>query len=343
MLKADAYGHGISGVLPAYETFSDWYAVATVEEGLTARGGTEKPVLLFGPAPEGKMTDAACAGLTFTVGDLAYARALDREMACAGMKAQCHLKIDTGLNRAGVSWRDQASDLEAIKEIAALEHLELTGVYTHFACGDGVQPWETEFTELQFRRYQHALEAMESAGISTGLHHCCATGGAIVHPEYQMDMIRLGMLPMGMSFSEESYDSFSLRPAMEWISFVSQIKYIAAGEGVSYDRTFVAPKPMRIGMVTCGYADGYHRSYSNRTQVLIAGKRAHVLGRIAMDYMMVDLTDIDDAVPGTPVVLMGSSGSDRITALEVARWGDSVCGEVTCSIGQRVPRIYVDK
>lgn len=342
VLKADAYGHGIEKVLPAYETFSDWYAVATVEEGLAVRDGSDKPILLFGPIPESKMVQAAQSRLTFTVGDWDYACRLNKEMERKSLTAECHLKIDTGLNRSGIRWRDSGS-IEAIRKIFTLNHLDFTGTYTHFACGEGTELWETEFTELQYQRYQDACKAMEVAGLSVGLRHCCSTGGSIVHPEYQMDMVRLGMMPLGMSFSPESVKQYELQPALQWISYVSQIKCIDTGEAVSYGCTFKADKPMRIGLVTCGYADGYHRSYSNRSQVLVSGKRVNVLGRIAMDYLVVDLTEIDGAAPGMQVILLGRDvNGEEISALDLSSWSDSVCGEVTCSISKRVPRIYIN-
>ncbi len=341
VLKADCYGHGIEGVMPAYETFSDYYAVATVEEGLAARAGTEKPVLLFGPVPEAQMTLSAQMELTFTVGSLDYAKRLSRVLAEKGLTATCHLKIETGLNRSGVRWRGPEA-LETIRAIQALPGLEFTGTYTHFACGEGQEPWELEFTKLQFDRFTQALEAMEAAHLTVGLRHCTSTGGSLMHPEYRLDMVRLGMLPMGMSFSDESVAQLGLIPAMTWVSWVTQLEDLPAGEAVSYSCTFRAEKDMRIAMVSCGYADGYRRAYSNKTSVLINGKKVNVLGRIAMDYMLIDVTDVTCAV-GDPVILLGSDGVNSVTAQELMRFGESVSGEVTCAISGRVRKIYTDE
>ena len=142
VLKADAYGHGITGVLPAYETFTDWYAVATVEEAQKIRAGSEKPVLLFGPVPENEMLGCALNQFTFTVGSTDYARRLSSAMQAAGVTAQCHLKIDTGLNRSGIRWRDPAASMEEIRQIMALPNLIFTGTYTHLACPEGPLDWE---------------------------------------------------------------------------------------------------------------------------------------------------------------------------------------------------------
>jgi len=341
VLKADAYGHGISGIMPAYETFSDWYAVATVEEGLAVRAQSKKPVLLFGPVPETQMADAARNGLTFTVGSTAYARTLAEKLSAAGLTADCHLKIETGLNRSGIRWRG-TNALTQIREIHSHTCLRFTGTYTHFACGEGQEAWELEFTKLQFDRYMEACRAMEVAGLTIGIRHCCSTGGGLVHPEYLLDMVRLGMMPMGMCYSDKSAAALDLIPAMTWVSYIAQVETVVPGEAVSYGCTFRPEKPMRIGMVTCGYADGYRRSYSNKSHVLVGGKKVRVLGRIAMDYMMIDLTDVENAEIGTEVTLLGSDGIHLVSAQELSQYGESVSGEVTCAISNRVKRIYLD-
>lgn len=342
VLKADAYGHGITGVLPAYETFTDWYAAATAEEALRIRQGSKKPVLIFGPVPEDLMVPAAEKDLTFTVGNIAYAQRLADKLEAAGLTAQCHLKLDTGLNRAGVRWRAGSDALEQIRQIQSHSCLQFTGTYTHLACGEGQLDWEIAHTKLQMDRYLEAVSAMETAGLPVGIRHCCSTGGGLVNPQYRLDMVRMGMLPMGMSYTDESVEELGLIPAMKWVSFVAQVEAVMPGDAVSYGCTFRAEKPMKIGMVTCGYADGYRRVYSNKTQVLVGGKKVKVLGRVAMDYLMVDLTEVEDPRPGMEVTLLGSDGVNRVTALELSQYGESVSGEVTCVISARVPRVYVD-
>ena len=342
VLKADAYGHGISGVVPAYESFTDWYAAATVEEGLEIRALSRKPVLLFGPVPEGKMALAAENGLTFTIGCADYAERLSREMGKANLTASCQIKIDTGLNRSGIRWREDRDALAEILAVRKLPHLTFSGTFTHFACGDGSEAWEREFTTMQFSRFEAACAAMERAGLDVGIRHCCATGAALVHPEYRMDMVRMGMLPMGMSYSDESVHECGLTPALSWVSFLSKIETIEAGEAISYGCTFRAEKSMKVGMVTCGYADGYHRYYSNQSHVLIGGVFAPVIGRVAMDYLMIDLTGVEGAHPGMEVLLLGRDGENEISAQTLSAFGGSVSGEVTCTISPRVPRIYTE-
>lgn len=342
VLKADAYGHGIKGVLPAYETFTDWYAVATIEEAIKIRDISEKPVLLFGPVPTAYMAMAARNDLTFTVGSIAYAEQLSLEMKKAGLTALCHLKIDTGLNRSGIRWRDPDTSMQEIQKLFQMENLCFTGTYTHLACGEGQEDWEIAFTKKQMDRYLLACEMMASFGLYVGIRHCCSTGGALVNPDYRLDMVRLGMLPMGMSYSDESVMDLALRPAMSWISFITQIEDVAPGESVSYGCTFHVTRPSRIAVVTCGYADGYRRVYSNKSYVLVGGKKVPVIGRVAMDYCMIDVTDVPGVQRGMEVILLGSDGVNSVTALELSQFGESVSGEVTCAVSDRVPRIYVD-
>ena len=342
-MKANAYGHGIRGVLSAYETFTDWYAVATLEEGLAIREGSEKPILLFSPIPEAQIKLAAEKSLTFTVGSMAYAQMLANQLESAGLTADCHLKIDTGLNRFGIRWRNQEKALKEIQDIHKFKSLRFSGTYTHFACGEGERPCEREFTALQFNRFAEACSAMQRAAIPVGLQHCCSTGGSLVHPEYRMDMVRLGMMPLGISYSDDNVKTNCLKPAMTWISFVAQVEEVQPGESISYGCTYRADKPMRVGIVTCGYADGYRRAYSNKTYVLAGGRKVPVVGRVAMDSLMINLTEVENPFPGMEVTLLGSNGDGEVTAMELSQYGESVSGEVTCTISDRVPRVYINQ
>lgn len=339
VLKADAYGHGISGVVPAYDQFTDWYAIATFEEAVRIREKSGKPVLLFGPIPADHIIPAAKMDLTFTIGSQDYAQMVSQRLTTAGLVGKCHLKIDTGLNRSGIRWRSEEA-LQEILTVCSLPGLEFTGIYTHLACGEGQEDWELAYTALQMERFEEACRAMKTKGLSLGIRHATSTGGALVHPAYRLDMVRLGMLPMGMSYSDESVKKLGLIPAMNWISYVAQVETVKAGEPISYSCTYHAEKDMRIGIVTCGYADGYRRAYSGKSRVIVSGKSVPVVGRIAMDYTMIDLTGMEDIKPGTPVVMLGTDADQWISAQQLSQFGESVSGEVTCVISNRVPRIY---
>ena len=344
VMKADAYGHGIAGLVSVCEPRTDWYAVATAEEGAAIRrAGGKKPVLIFGPVPQGKLLRAAEDGLTFSVGSVPYARSLSEAVTAAGRTADVHLKLDTGLNRTGVRWREGREDeaLDALLTIASLPGLRVTGTYTHFACPEPGSAEDDAFTRMQATRFHAALDAMASAGLEPGLRHCCATGGAIARPEYRLDMVRLGMMIYGQCDTLPNMRRLELRQAICWKSRVVQTEMLAAGEFVSYGRTFRAERDMRLGVVSCGYADGYRRSYQSWGIVLVCGRRVRTLGRVCMDYLLIDLTDVPEAGTGSEVVLLGRQGPEEITPMEISSAVGSVCGEVTAAISPRVPRYYL--
>lgn len=346
VLKGNAYGHGIQGILPACDEHTDTYAVATAEEGMLIRQwGSEKPVLIFGPVPTEKVIEAAAMDLTFTVGSLEYAQKLQALLETADLTAACHIKIDTGLNRTGFHWREEhAGDtLTQLKQVNSLSRLRVTGTYTHFACPESKDPDDMAFTQMQFDRFMQACEAIQAAGLTTGLRHCCATGGAIAHPEFRLDMVRLGMMVYGQCDTLAHKQELGLKEALYWKSRIMQIDTVDAGESISYSRTYRTDREMRVGVVSCGYADGYRRSYQSFGQVLVEGKRVATLGRVCMDYLLVDLTDIPDAHVGMEVVLLGSQGAETISAIEISEAVGSVCGEVTGAISPRVPRYYTQK
>lgn len=343
VLKGNAYGHGIRGILSACDPHTDTYAVATAEEGAEIRSwGSRKEVLLFGPVPVCQMVQAAAQELTFTVGSLAYAQTLSAQLQAAGLEARCHLKLDTGLNRTGVRWRAATREqaLAEVRAIHALPNLHFTGTYSHLACPESPDEDDIRFTQTQFDLFSDALSAMEQQGLTVGLRHCCSTGGALAHPEFRLDMVRLGMMVYGQCDSMEHMEQFGLRQALCWKSQLIQIEPVPAGESISYGRTYRTQRDMVLGVVSCGYADGYRRSYQSFGQVLVGGRRVPVVGRICMDYLLVDLTGIPQPHPGMEVVLLGEQGEGSITAIELAEAVGSVCGEVTGAISARVPRYY---
>ena len=344
VLKGDAYGHGIRGILPVCDRYTDAYAVATAEEGLEIRKyGSRKPVLIFGPVPVVQMVEAAAAELTFTVGSLSYANTLQAQLRAAGLTAACHIKIDTGLNRTGIHWRENTRQeaLAEIKQIHSLSCLQITGTYTHFACPESPDPEDAQFTQNQFERFRDACQAIAAQDLPTGLRHCCATGGALAHPDFRMDMVRLGMMIYGQCDTLAHQKQLGLQEALCWKSRVIQLEKVSAGESVSYGRTYRAEKDLLIGVVSCGYADGYRRSYQPFGTVIANGKIVPIAGRICMDYMLVDLTDVEDPAVGMEVVLLGTQEDANISAISLAEAACSVCGEVTGAISARVKRYYV--
>ena len=343
VLKGDAYGHGIAGILPVCDRHTDAYAVATMEEGAVIRKqGSRKPVLIFGPVPTAQMAQAASLELTFTLGSLAYAKQLSDSLQAAGLTATCHIKIDTGLNRTGIRWRESTwqNALAELEEIYALPALSITGAYTHFACPESEDAEDTAFTQRQFDRFMDACKKLEEKGYRVGLKHCCATGGAIAHPEFRLDMVRLGMMVHGQCDTLEHKQQLGLKETLCWKSRIIQLEDTQAGEDISYGRTYRTDRQTLVGVVSCGYADGYRRSYQKFAVALVGGQKVPVLGRICMDYLLVDVTDVPGVKLGDEVVLLGSQGNETISAIAISDAVGSVCGEVTGAISARVPRYY---
>lgn len=344
VLKADAYGHGVSGIAKTCDELTDYFAVATVEEAERIRtAGGVKPILLFGPAPEGRIADAARIGITFAIPSLEYARTVQQILKAEGLTACAHLKIDTGMNRVGIRWRDglEAEVMAALEEIYAMDTLQITGIYTHLPVPDNYNDDDDAFTAEQIRLFRAACDALTAKGYDVGLRHCSSTGGSIAHPDYIFDMVRIGMMVYGQCDTLEHTARIGLRESLRWVTSVIQVETLKKGEYVSYGRTFRADKDMVIGTLSCGYADGYRRCY-NKNEVLAGGKRVRILGRICMDFMIIDLTDVEDPHVGMEVVLLGSQGEEHVSAIEIAAKNESTCGEVTAAINQRVPRIYTE-
>lgn len=347
VLKADAYGHGISGIAATCDPLTDAFAVATVEEGERIRNaGAVKPVLVLGPVPEGKIRKAAGLKLTFSVGSLEYAFLIRKVLSENSLSAECHIKVDTGFNRTGFRLRAPAGDmsesmlsLQKMLQVFCMPELRVTGTYTHLPVPESDFYEDVEFTSAQLESFRLAVSKIREAGFDPGICHVYSTGGALCARGPLFDMVRVGMMVYGQCDSMEHYRELSLRQAMRWSANLIGISEIGEGETVGYGRAFTALRPTTLGIVSCGYADGYRRNYAGLS-VLCGGKRVPIVGRICMDFFMVDLTEVEDAYIGMEVVLLGSDGVDEITAIEIADKRDSTCGEVTAAISPRVERYY---
>jgi len=334
VVKADGYGHGaVTAARAALSGGADALAVATAEEGRQLRqAGIEAPILVLGAADPESAAIAAAEGLTLTVCSPEMVRncqaAAEAAAASKGtpVRLRVHLKVDTGMSRLGIrSAEERDAVMQALSECG---RVQLEGAYTHFSDADGDEEGEA-FSEGQFARF---LELTEGLRV---LRHCANSAASLRHPEWALDMVREGISFYGCPPVKTG---LALQPCMEWRAKVSFVKEVPAGVYVSYGRTFQTDRPMRIATVTCGYGDGYHRAASGRAEVLIHGKRARVLGRICMDQMMADVTEIPEVRPEDPVVLIGRQGEEQITAEEMARWCGTISYEVLLSCGDRVPR-----
>ena len=338
-VKADGYGHGSVPVAKTIEPYVFGYAVATIDEGIILRRhGINKTILILGVTHESRYEDLLRYDIRTAMFQYEKAKKLSDLALKQGKKAVVHLALDTGMSRIGMK-----ADREHAKEaaaIAALEGIEVEGLFTHFARAD-----ETDKSayEEQYRRYKEFLGYLKELGVKIPIRHCSNSAGIVESLESNhMDMVRAGIAIYGMYPSDEvDHNSVKLTPAMEIKSCITYIKEIEAGTAVSYGGTFVADHTMKVATIPVGYGDGYVRSLSGKGDVLIHGKRAAILGRICMDQFMVDVTDIPDVHEDDEVTLLGSDGAECITMEELAEKSGGFHYEMICDIGKRIPRVYL--
>lgn len=340
VIKADGYGHGavpIARMTEAYEYV--WgFATATVEEALELReAGIRKPVIILGYSFEEHYDELVKQELRPAVFQEESARKLSETAVRLGKKAAVHLAVDTGMSRIGFS--DNAESADAILRISKLPNLEIEGMFTHFARAD-----ETDKTPayVQLDRYNQFTDLLKKRGISIPIRHCSNSAGVIRIPEANMDVVRAGITIYGIYPSNEvERDIIKLQPAMEIKSHITYIKEVEPNTGISYGAAYVTKKPTMVATIPVGYADGYPRSLSNKGYVLIHGKKAPILGRVCMDQMMVDVTQIPEARELDEVTLMGCDHGVCLSAEELGDLSGRFSYEFVCDISKRVPRIYI--
>lgn len=345
VVKADAYGHGDENVsLELAKAGADRFAVSNLEEAFQLRrAGIDKPILILGYTPPEYALQLAVNNISQAVFCGEYGRNLSEEAVKEGVQVNMHVKVDTGMTRIGFPYQDNIRDggsVDEIEEICSLPGLYPEGIFTHFASADEGESGE-EYTRIQFELFMNMTERLAARGIKFDLRHCCNSAGIIEYPEMHLDLVRPGIILYGLSPSDDLRKKLDLRPVMELKSVVAMVKEIEEGTCVSYGRSFVSGGKMKVATVPVGYADGYPRNLSNCADVLINGKRAPVVGRVCMDQLMVDVTDIENVEHGTTVTVFGKDVNEEITADELAAKGGIINYEILCGISRRVPRIYM--
>ena len=338
VVKANAYGHGAVPVASYLENQVDYFATATIEEAVELReNGISAPILILGYVSPSQYGDLVEYDITQTIDSYAQALALEKEAARQNRKAKAHLAVDTGMTRIGFQVTEHDAD-EAAK-IADLPHIELEGMFTHFSCADQE---DKTYCSMQMEKYDKMTALLAERGVTIPLRHICNSAGIMEFDDHRFEMVRSGIITYGIYPSEEvKKERLDLIPALSWKSHVIHVKEVGPGIGVSYGATYVTEKPMtRIATVSAGYADGYPRALSNQGCVLIHGKKAPIIGRICMDQMMVDVTDIPDVQVEDVVTLVGTDGDETITIEEIANPAARFDYEMLCDISSRVTRDY---
>lgn len=344
VIKADGYGHGAVELSKLYKDLgADWFAVSNIEEAMQLRiNGSTLPILILGYTPAKYADILSVYNISQAVYSTEYAQALSRYAKKNGVKVKIHLKLDTGMSRIGLICQDE-DNLQAVEEgykICTMENLIPEGVFTHFAVADEAGDGK-EFTEKQYNCFINAVDKLTKKGISFKLRHCSNSGAILDYKNLNLDMVRAGVILYGLSPSKKLKGKLQLKPAMELKSVVSYVKDIEKGMTVSYGRTYTAQSKTKIATIPIGYADGYSRHLSGKAQVEVNGKLATVVGKVCMDQIMVDVSDIPETKMGDSVTIFGNGSTSAPTVDDIADLCDTINYEIVCLIGKRVARVYL--
>ena len=337
VVKADGYGHGDVAVAKAVAQKVTGYAVASLDEAVNLReNGVKKPILVLGYVDPYEFDILVSHEITATVFDVETAQLLADAARVQKKQAHCHIKVDTGMRRIGLE--PDENGIAIVKQITALKELSADGIFTHFAASD-----ETDKTsaEHQFKLFTDFTGRLEKEGIHFTYRHCANSAAVIDMPQVDLDMVRLGIAMYGMYPSDEvKKEKVELFPALDLKSHITMVKEIPAGEKVSYGGTFTTTRTTKLATVSVGYGDGYPRALSSKGYVLVRGQKAPIVGRVCMDQMMVDVTDIKNVTRADIVTLIGKDGDAEITVEEIAALAGTFNYEFVCDLGKRIPRSY---
>ena len=337
VVKADGYGHGDVAVAKAVAQKVTGYAVATLDEAVNLReNGVKKPILVLGYVDPYEFDILVSHEITATVFDVETAQLLADAARVQKKQAHCHIKVDTGMRRIGLE--PDENGIAIVKQITALKELSADGIFTHFAASDEIDKTSAEH---QFKLFTDFTGRLEKEGIHFTYRHCANSAAVIDMPQVDLDMVRLGIAMYGMYPSDEvKKEKVELFPALDLKSHVTMVKEIPAGEKVSYGGTFTTTRTTKLATVSVGYGDGYPRALSSKGYVLVRGQKAPIVGRVCMDQMMVDVTDIENVTRADIVTLIGKDGDAEITVEEIAALAGTFNYEFVCDLGKRIPRSY---
>ena len=336
VVKADAYGHGAVQVAKLLQSQCSFFGVSSILEAMELRqAGISVPILVLGHMPPEAFLQAVEHEIRPAIFMYEDAAALSTAAVMLGKTAYFHFAVDTGMSRIGFQVTEGSADI--CRKILELPGISAEGMFSHFATADSADLGRTERQAELFSRFDSMLQAR---GIHIPIRHLDNSAGIMNYP-HPYEMVRSGIITYGLYPSTEvDKDLLNIRPALRWTSHIAFIKELPAGREIGYGAAYTTKRTTRVATIPVGYADGYRRSLSGKFYVLIHSRKAPILGRICMDQMMVDVSDIPDAAMYDEVVLIGRSGNLCISVEEIAAASDSFNYELICSISRRVPRIY---
>lgn len=338
VIKANAYGHNAVELATIYQKLgADFLAVSNIEEALQLRYNMiTLPILILGYTPPECAKELASHNISQAVYSYEYAETLTEYANTYNVRLNIHIKIDTGMGRIGFT-TDESSLDEAVR-VCQNPALNTEGVFTHFSVADEGDKGR-EYTDRQYHNFIKAVDYLKERNVKFAIKHCSNSAAIYDYSKYHLDMVRAGIVLYGLSPSRELKHTIGLKKVMELMSVISHIKIINKGDSISYGRTFTASRQMKIATVPIGYADGFWRNNGERRYSLkVNGKYALIIGRICMDQLMVDVTDIDCTL-GDEVLIFGDD--DKCSVDEIARINNTINYEVVCAVGERVPRIFI--
>jgi alanine racemase len=340
VVKANAYGHGAVPIARELEAQGvEFFGVAFLEEGVRLRrAGIRRPILILGGTDPSESEEVLSFELTPVVYDYTTASALEAEAKRQGKTIPIHVKVDTGMNRLGVSGAE-AGDFFA--RVRSLGHLRVEGVLSHFSSAHLIDDESLTFTQLQARRFKEVVEQLAAGGVCPQCLHMANSSAVLGGALPESSLARVGLMLYGAYPSRELGRKIPLRPVMTLATKVIQVHSLPAGSPISYSRTYVTTREHRIATLAVGYGDGYPYRLSNRGEVLIHGQSAPVVGSVCMDFTMVDVTAVPETKVGDQVVVLGSQGEARIAVEEVAERAGTIPYEILCGVSSRVPRHYL--
>ena len=328
VVKANAYGHGLMGVAETLAEQAQLFGVANLEEAVALRERFHLPVIILGPSLPEEMPTIVERGFIPTISTFDEAQAFDR----IG-KTAINFKVDTGMGRMGVV---ESEAVEIFKRVAALSKIDFHSVSTHMPVSDV----DVDYTRDQLVRFRNVVEQLRTAVPGGYKAHVLQSAGTLAFNNPAFEMVRAGIILYGISPLPEFQKL--LKPAMTWKTRIGLVRDVPKGASISYGRTFITPKPLRVATLTAGYADGYPRHLSNvGADMLVRGKRCPLLGRVTMDLMVIDVSHLSDVDVGDEVVLMGRQGKEEICCTELGDKAGTITWEITTRVGQRVTRVFV--
>ena len=344
VVKANAYGHDDGNIAPYLESLGvSFFAVSNIKEAENLRkNGVKGEILILGHTPAEYATELAEYDIIQAAVSLEYARELSECALQANVRVKIHMAVDTGMGRIGVCASDDESLAAAAMDIgsaAALRGIILDGAFSHYAAADSLDDDDIAYTAAQTERFFDVCGRVKAQGISLRHTHCLNSAGGAFRFDSRSTLVRFGIMLYGLKPDRSLVLPVKLTPVMDLKAAVSYVKPVKAGSFISYGRTYRADKDIIAATIPIGYADGYSRSLSGKGYVLINGRKAPIIGRICMDQLMADVTDIKGVREGTEVTLMGTEGSETITADDLAGLCGTIGYEIICGISKRIPRV----